>query len=321
MESQPPKIMKRSSYLVSGQRYRNWTVIEFANYSSQGHDLWLCKCNCGNTKTIEGSFIRTGTSNNCSQCVKYEGKAKTEEGEKERRRKISKLVSVNWKENRGEDLIGKRFFKLLVVGPEEPNEKKKGKRLWKCICDCGIIKIASTEDLRVLKSCGCSQSGYHLFGRPEAAKKHADKLREIAIKRFTSEGNKNRFKQTVYTKKGGKVLCLSSWEVVYCKYLDWRSDILKFEKDKVRIWYPFRGKQRVYVIDFLITYSDKKQELVEVKPKERIKEEINQAKFKAAESWCLDKSINFIVVTQNELSLISNLKTGEIYGNSSYGRN
>lgn len=50
------------------------------------------------------------------------------------------------------DLTGKRFGKLTVIGVEKSGEHK----YWKCVCDCGEIKIASTSYLLngTTKSCG-----------------------------------------------------------------------------------------------------------------------------------------------------------------------
>ena len=52
------------------------------------------------------------------------------------------------------DLIGKRFGRLTVI---EYSGTKHGQCLWKCVCDCGKVKIVYGNNLRngVTKSCGC----------------------------------------------------------------------------------------------------------------------------------------------------------------------
>lgn len=52
------------------------------------------------------------------------------------------------------DLKGQRYHKLIVL---ESVESIEGRSAWKCQCDCGIIKIIKTENLRNgdTKSCGC----------------------------------------------------------------------------------------------------------------------------------------------------------------------
>ena len=56
-----------------------------------------------------------------------------------------------------EDLTGKRFGRLVVIGPAKSPDGKRGRRWWECLCDCGNIKIAPTVALKSgkTKSCGC----------------------------------------------------------------------------------------------------------------------------------------------------------------------
>lgn len=53
------------------------------------------------------------------------------------------------------DLIGKRFGKLVVLD-NMPSVKQQ--RMWKCLCDCGGLKITSTKMLNSGQciTCGCS---------------------------------------------------------------------------------------------------------------------------------------------------------------------
>jgi hypothetical protein len=52
------------------------------------------------------------------------------------------------------DLTGQRFNRLLVLGPAPP---KKGKRSWRCRCDCENEPIVPSHELihGLVKSCGC----------------------------------------------------------------------------------------------------------------------------------------------------------------------
>lgn len=60
-----------------------------------------------------------------------------------------------------EDLIGKKFNKLTVVG--KCDEKRNNKTIWICKCDCGSDKIvyANKDTLKSghTKSCGCIRKG------------------------------------------------------------------------------------------------------------------------------------------------------------------
>ena len=53
------------------------------------------------------------------------------------------------------NLSNKRFGRLLA---ESPTDARRGRGVvWKCLCDCGNIKLVSSADLRqgVTRSCGC----------------------------------------------------------------------------------------------------------------------------------------------------------------------
>ena len=54
-----------------------------------------------------------------------------------------------------QDLTGKRFGKLTVLGIDESNTNNG--LYWRCLCDCGNIKLYKTTPLTKGKviSCGC----------------------------------------------------------------------------------------------------------------------------------------------------------------------
>ena len=55
-----------------------------------------------------------------------------------------------------EDLTGQKFGRLTALEPTE-EKTKDGRRIWKCICDCGNIKFTSCQNLKRghCTSCGC----------------------------------------------------------------------------------------------------------------------------------------------------------------------
>lgn len=63
-----------------------------------------------------------------------------------------------------ENLIGKRFGKLIVE--EYSGKNEKGYYLWKCRCDCGNYAIVNGKSLRNghTKSCGCIHKAKDLTG-------------------------------------------------------------------------------------------------------------------------------------------------------------
>ena len=58
------KGMGRRNNLI-GQRFGILTVIEDAGNDPRGNSMWLCKCDCGNTKVIRGSKLKEGQYLSC----------------------------------------------------------------------------------------------------------------------------------------------------------------------------------------------------------------------------------------------------------------
>ena len=49
---------------MTGKKFGRLQIIEFA-YTKNGNAYWLCKCDCGNTKAVNGINIRRGDSRSC----------------------------------------------------------------------------------------------------------------------------------------------------------------------------------------------------------------------------------------------------------------
>lgn len=54
-----------------GQRFGRFVVIESSSVSKHGERRWLCRCDCGTTKTVPGSALRAGKVRSCG-CLKRE---------------------------------------------------------------------------------------------------------------------------------------------------------------------------------------------------------------------------------------------------------
>ena len=63
---------KNSTINLIGQKFGKLTVIERAGSNKYHAALWLCQCECGNTKIISGDCLRGGDSNSCG-CLKSTG--------------------------------------------------------------------------------------------------------------------------------------------------------------------------------------------------------------------------------------------------------
>lgn len=123
------KNMKKKD--LTGQIFGYLTVIEDTGKVSEHRNIiWKCKCKCGNTIEIPGSYLTKGTQS-CG-CLSLEKSTK--------------------------NIVGKRFGRLVVL--EKTDERRRGYVIWKCKCDCGNICFIDSYCLNNGKtnSCGCLNS-------------------------------------------------------------------------------------------------------------------------------------------------------------------
>ena len=115
---------------LTGQKFGRLTVIEISERKKK-HLYWLCRCECGNVKSVAGSGLKSGKIKSCG-CLNEEF----------------------------EDLTGKRFGKLFVKSFKEKRKRKSStgyKNYWLCQCDCGNETIVESYSLKSgkIQSCGC----------------------------------------------------------------------------------------------------------------------------------------------------------------------
>ena len=112
---------------LKGQRFGKLIALEPAP-SQNGRGAWLCACDCGQTKIISATGLRTGGTKSCG----------------------CRTLRL--------DLKRERFGKLIAL---EPAPSQNGRAMWLCACDCGGTKLATASALRSggNKSCGCLASG------------------------------------------------------------------------------------------------------------------------------------------------------------------
>lgn len=114
------KVQQNRKQDLTGKRFGRLTALEYDREKQK----WKCQCDCGNiTYKTTGHLNSNAVSCGCSQ---------------------------------KQDLIGKRFGKLVVL--EKSENRRRGHYLWICQCDCGNICEKPTGELNggTATSCGCS---------------------------------------------------------------------------------------------------------------------------------------------------------------------
>lgn len=121
---------------MTGLRFGKLVVIQEAEKRADANGpSWICKCDCGNIKTILGRNLRSGTTKSCG-CLNIE--------------QASVLGSTNMI-----DLSNQHFGRLIAL---HPTDKRYARNVvWHCVCSCGKELDVPSNLLREKKvsSCGC----------------------------------------------------------------------------------------------------------------------------------------------------------------------
>lgn len=57
---------RNNTPVLIGEVFSRWTVIEAFEPQKNGGKRWVCRCECGVTKAVDQSHLRTGRSRSCS---------------------------------------------------------------------------------------------------------------------------------------------------------------------------------------------------------------------------------------------------------------
>lgn len=115
---------------LKGRIYGFWEVLEIGDRKS-GHQLWNCRCQCGNIKDVRESHLKTGKSTSCNCGIS-------------RRIDMTGLVKNSW----------------TVMGLDN-SRSDCGHGFWVCKCLCGHEKSVHGGDIRrgkALRWCACPES-------------------------------------------------------------------------------------------------------------------------------------------------------------------
>jgi len=109
---------------LENQKFGKLTAIRPAGKDKQGRTIWLCRCECGNEKTVASRHLVNNRTTSCG-CIRLA------------------------------ELKGKTVGELTVI--KKIGENLKGDELWECMCSCGNKKTATRNSLlsKSVRSCGC----------------------------------------------------------------------------------------------------------------------------------------------------------------------
>ncbi len=118
---------------LTGRRFGSLTVIRRGE-NKNGRTAWVCKCDCGNEKTVTAHDLKAGKVKSCG-------------------------CRIHEHEHNRVDLTGRRFGRLKALYPTEQRDRR-GSVYWHCVCDCGNETDVTAAGLvhGNYRSCGCLKS-------------------------------------------------------------------------------------------------------------------------------------------------------------------
>lgn len=127
---------------VTGEKRGRLTAIAMGEPTKDKKSTVICRCDCGNVKTI--TLSNFGKTLSCG-CLARE--IQRAHGKKMIARGICKSPDAK-------DLTGKRFNLWIVVSRAQ---NKNGRIYWNCRCECGTERPVLGQNLvnGTAKSCGC----------------------------------------------------------------------------------------------------------------------------------------------------------------------
>lgn len=182
-----PKKIDMTGWVMKNHGVPNskWTVLEEREKHGQ-QKYWLCQCECGTIKEVQGGHLRSGASTNCG-CVNK-----------------SRWIQQN--HDRYVPIpVGTRFGKLTVIKEgglqfDDTSGCQRGTSL--CQCDCGSEpRLYFNNRLKKgnIKSCGCLRSWGETYIAKILTENNISYQQEYSFENCKNEkGNNYRFDFAVF---------------------------------------------------------------------------------------------------------------------------
>lgn len=189
---------------LTGKRFGRLTVIKSGGKVKKKW-MWICKCDCGNEKSICDYSLRKGVTKSCG-CLGAENRLKN------CKNRNKSILSDN-------EIIGMKFGKLTVI--EYLGKDVHGSKIFKCKCDCGNETVTRKSRLisKTVKSCGCLSSevwSKMTYKHGYATHKERNRLYDIYTHMINRCHNENNSCYHNYGARG----------ITVCD--EWRNDIESF---------------------------------------------------------------------------------------------
>ena len=204
------------------------------------------------------------------------------------------------------DIEFKPTNKVQICCSKECNRKRKD-----FPCNRAQVCAYCNEDFYASnqKRKYCNARCYMLdrMSNPDECKKVSIRSSKLMKQLYLDNNGANPYKSKYVTgnyfsvKNQGYFSYDSSYELTAFQLLDKLDTVKSYNRCVFYIDYVLDSVIHSYFPDIHIIYVDGREEVIEIKPDRRLKEEINIAKFKAANKFYKDSPIRYVVWTEKKL--------------------
>ena len=235
----------------TGNIYGYLTVLKRVENDKDGRARWLCKCKCGNEVVVLGKHLRSGNTKSCG-CYQKE-----------------QAIKSNM--NRTDNIIGKRFGKLVVLEEAGFVVTNNGKRRRKylCKCDCGNLCEVQHQYLAYgdTNSCGCINSIGNMTINRLLNKANIKYETEYSFKDFIATTNPFRFDFALFDNDNNLLALIEYQGNIHFSYHENggnnKEKFLKRQQDDLRKFeYCKNNNIKLYYITYLDNIEEKIEEIL-----------------------------------------------------------
>lgn len=173
---------------LTGQTFGELTVLSLDIDNNSKGAYWICKCSCGNIKSISGSALRQGRTKSCGCRKSFYTSEKN-----------SDLLQV-----------GQHYGKWTIVEKDITNLGNGARYI--CKCECGTIKSVSASNLKngSSLSCGCLLSTGEQIIADILASMNFTFAKEYSFNDLKGDISQLRFDFAIF--KDNKLQCLLEYQ-------------------------------------------------------------------------------------------------------------
>lgn len=151
----------------------------------------------------------------------------------------------------------------------------------------------------------CKKISLARLGVPRSAETR-ERISTSRIKRILEKGNYTPYslRGRFYSNKNQQEIRYdSSYELAAFKILEQLLPVKCYSRCTFSVDYIFEEAKRKYLPDILVTYQDMQQEVIEIKPFDRLFDPKINTKHEAAEALCKEKGMKFSVWCEGDLGI------------------